>query len=330
MAKKVTKIGVLTSGGDSPGMNACIRAVVRTGIYHGMEMYGIMRGYQGMHDGDIVKMESRSVANIIQRGGTILKTSRCKEFFEFEGRKKAYESLKQHGINGLVIIGGDGSFKGAQLFSNEFDIPCIGLPGTIDKDIAGSDFTIGFDTAVNTAVEAIDKIRDTADAHDRLFIIEVMGRDSGYIALHSGITTGAENILIPERKTDIEDVIDQLEEKERRKKLVNLIVVAEGDDFGGANEVAKLIKQRLPNQEARVCILGHIQRGGNPSCLDRLIASRMGFAAVEALIDEKGTHHNHMIGIVNNRLHYTPLDAAIKKKQHISAEWLKIAKILAS
>lgn len=330
MGKKVTRIGVLSSGGDSPGMNACIRAVVRTGLYHGLEMFGIMHGYQGMHDGDIVPMNSKSVANIIQRGGTILKTSRCKEFFEHAGRKTAYHNLEKYGINGLVVIGGDGSFRGAQLFGNEFDIPCIGLPGTIDKDIAGTDFTIGFDTAANTAVEAIDKIRDTADAHDRLFVIEVMGRDAGYIALHSGIATGAENILIPERKTVIEDIIRQLEEKERRKKLVNLIVVAEGDEFGGADEVANIIRKKMPSLEVRVCILGHIQRGGNPTCLDRLIASRMGYAAVEALIDETGAHHNHMVGIVNNRLHYTPLNEAIKKKQRISEEWMRIAKILAS
>ena len=327
MKKKVTKIGVLTSGGDSPGMNACIRAVVRTGIYHGLEVFGIMRGYTGMVENDIFKMEGRSVANIIQRGGTVLKTSRCKEFFTPEGRKKAYDNLKKHGIDGLVIIGGDGSFRGAQIFSNEYDIPCIGLPGTIDKDIAGTDFTIGFDTAVNTAVEAIDKVRDTMDAHDRLFIIEVMGRDAGYIALHSGIATGAENILIPERKTDIEEVIRQLAEKERRHKLVNLIVVAEGDEFGGGNEVGKIIQERLPQQEVRVCILGHIQRGGSPSCFDRLIASRMGYSAVECLIDGK---FNVFVGIVNNRMHYTPLNDAVKKKQRISEEWMKIVKILAS
>ncbi len=327
MKKKVTKIGVLTSGGDSPGMNAAVRAVVRTGIYHGMEVFGIMRGYTGMVEDDIFKMESRSVANIIQRGGTILKTSRCKEFFTPEGRKKAYNNLQKHGINGLVIVGGDGSFRGAQIFSNEYDIPCIGLPGTIDKDIAGTDFTIGFDTAVNTAVEAIDKIRDTADAHDRLFVIEVMGRDAGYIALHSGIATGAENILIPERKTDIEEIVDQLAEKERRHKLVNLIVVAEGDEFGGGNEVAKVIKERLPQQDVRVCILGHIQRGGSPSCFDRLIASRMGYSAVECLKDGK---FNVFVGIVNNRMFYTPLNEAVKKKQRISEEWVKIVKILAS
>jgi 6-phosphofructokinase 1 len=325
MESKVTKIGVLTSGGDAPGMNAAIRAVVRTGIYNGMEVFGIMRGYSGMIENDIVPMHSRSVANIIQRGGTILKTARCKEFFEHEGRKKAYANLKKLGINGLVIIGGDGSFRGAHKLSEEFDIPCIGLPGTIDKDIAGTDFTIGFDTAVNTAVEAIDKIRDTADAHDRLFIIEVMGRDAGYIALHSGIATGAENILIPERKTDIEELVGSLLEKERRRKLVNLIVVAEGDR--GAEDVANIIKERVPNADTRVCVLGHIQRGGAPTCLDRLIASRMGYSAVESLMEGR---HNVMIGIVNNKMHYTPLEKAVKAKQKISEDWLKIVKILAS
>src|ERR1700693_3805359 len=217
MESKVTKIGVLTSGGDAPGMNAAIRAVVRTAIYNGLEVYGVMRGYQGMIDDDIFKMESKSVANIIQRGGTILKTARCKEFFTYEGREKAYQNLKKLGINGLVIIGGDGSFRGAQIFSNEFDIPCIGLPGTIDKDIAGTDFTIGFDTAVNTAVEAIDKIRDTAEAHDRVFVIEVMGRDAGYIALNSGIACGAEDILIPEIHTNFDEVLNHIDYDERRK-----------------------------------------------------------------------------------------------------------------
>jgi 6-phosphofructokinase 1 len=325
MENKVTKIGVLTSGGDAPGMNAAIRAVVRTGIYYGMEVFGIMRGYSGMIENDIVPMHSRSVANIIQRGGTILKTARCKEFFEHEGRKKAYNNLKNLGINGLVIIGGDGSFRGAHKLSQEFDIPCIGLPGTIDKDIAGTDFTIGFDTAVNTAVEAIDKIRDTADAHDRLFIIEVMGRDAGYIALHSGIATGAENILIPERKTDIEELVSGLLEKERRKKLVNIIVVAEGDR--GAEDVALIVRERVPAADIRVCVLGHIQRGGAPSCMDRLIASRMGYSAVESLMEGR---HNVMIGIVNNKMHYTPLEKAVKAKQKISDDWLKIVKILAS
>ncbi len=317
----------MTSGGDSPGMNACIRAVVRTGLFHKLEVFGITRGYAGMIENDIHQMDSRSVANIIQRGGTILKTARCKEFLTPEGRKKAYKNLKKHGINGLIIIGGDGSFKGAQIFSNEFDIPCIGIPGTIDKDIAGTDFTIGFDTAVNTAIEAIDKIRDTADAHDRLFIVEVMGRDAGYIALHSGIGTGAEHILIPERKTDVEEVIKSLQEKERRKKLVNIVVVAEGDDFGGGPDLAELIKNRIPGFDIRVAILGHIQRGGAPTSMDRLIASRMGYAAVESLLEGR---FNVMVGIVNNRMHFTPLDKAVKAKQRISDEWMKIVKILAS
>lgn len=327
MAKKVTKIGVMTSGGDAPGMNAAIRAVVRSGIHYGLEVYGIMRGYQGLIEDDIFKMNSRSVANIIQRGGTILKTARCLEFLEKEGRQKAYENLKKRGIDGLVIIGGDGSFRGAVKFSQEFDIPCIGLAGTIDKDISGTDFTIGFDTAVNTAVEAIDKVRDTMDAHDRVFVIEVMGRDAGYIALHSGIATGAENILIPERKTDMNAIIKSLKEKERRKKMVNLIVVAEGDDFGGANEVSRVLQENLTKADIRVCILGHIQRGGSPSCIDRIIASRMGFHAVESLIEGR---HNVFVGIQNNKMNYIPLEQAVKTKGTISEEWLKIVKILAS
>lgn len=308
-------------------MNAAIRAVVRTGLYHGLEVFGIMRGYQGLIENDIYQMESRSVANIIQRGGTILKTARCKEFYEVEGRKKAYDVLKSRGIDGLVVIGGDGSFRGAVAFNKEYDIPVVGLAGTIDKDILGTDFTIGFDTAVNTAVEAIDKIRDTAEAHDRLFIVEVMGRDSGYIALHSGIGTGAENILVPELKTDIDDIIRSLQEKERRKKLVNIIVVAEGDEFRGANEVARIIRERMPQTEARVCILGHIQRGGAPTCLDRLIASRMGYHAVECLLQGR---HNVFVGILNNKMNYVPLEKMGKKKGTIDPEWMKIVKILAS
>lgn len=327
MQKKVSRIAVLTSGGDSPGMNAAVRAVVRTGLYNGLEVYGVMRGYQGLIEDDLFKMESRSVANIIQRGGTILKTARCKEFYTPEGRKKGYDILAKRGIDGLVVIGGDGSFKGALALSKEYNIPCVGLAGTIDKDIVGTDFTIGFDTAVNTAIDAIDKIRDTADAHDRLFIVEVMGRDAGYIALHSGIATGAESILIPERKTDIEEVINGLVEKERRKKLVNIIVVAEGDEFGGANEVAKAVRARMPQIDARVCILGHIQRGGSPSAIDRLIASRMGYHAVESLLEGR---HNVFVGIMNNRMNYVPLENIGKKKGTISEEWMKIVKILAS
>lgn len=327
MTNKLNNIGVLTSGGDSPGMNAAIRAVVRTGTYHNLGVYGIIRGYAGMIENDIKKMDNRDVANIIQRGGTILKTARSKEFLEYTGREKAYNNLKKLGIDGLVIIGGDGSFNGAQQFSNDFDIPCIGLPGTIDKDIAGSDTTIGFDTAVNTAVQAIDKIRDTMDAHDRLFIVEVMGRDAGYIALHSGIATGAENILIPETETDMEDMICSLTEKERRKKLVNLVVVAEGGVLGGAYKVAEIIKDRIPTADIRVCVLGHIQRGGAPTCQDRLIASHMGYYAVESLLIGR---KNVMVGVVNNKIYYTPLDKAVKEKQRIGQEWMKIVKILAS
>lgn len=327
MANKVTRVGVLTSGGDSPGMNAAIRAVVRTGIYHGLEVYGITRGYAGMIDNEIQKMTGRSVANIIQRGGTILKTARSKEFRTPEGRQIAYNNLKELGINGLVIIGGDGSFKGAQIFSNEFDIPCIGLPGTIDKDIAGTDFTIGFDTAVNTAVQAIDKIRDTADAHDRLFIVEVMGRDAGYIALHSGIATGAEHILIPESKTSMDELVQNLTGNEKRKKLVNLVVVAEGEEFGGAAKIAEELQLRIPTSDVRVCVLGHIQRGGSPTCIDRLIASRMGYHAIECLLEGR---YNVMVGIINNRVHYTPLDHAVKAKERFNKDWLKIVKILSS
>jgi 6-phosphofructokinase 1 len=327
MANKINKIAVLTSGGDAPGMNAAIRAVVRAGNYHGMEVFGIMRGYTGLIEDDIFKMDSRSVANIIQRGGTMLKTSRCNEFMNEEGRKLAYKNLKKRGIDGLIVIGGDGSFRGAVAFSKEFDIACIGIAGTIDKDIYGTDFTIGFDTAVNTAVEAIDKIRDTMDAHDRIFIIEVMGRDAGYIALHSGIATGAENILIPEKKTDMASIVNALLEKERRNKLVNLIIVAEGDDFGGAVEVEKILKAKLPKAEIRVCILGHIQRGGAPSCLDRLLASRMGYHAVECFLEGR---FNVFVGILNNKMHYIPLENAVKNKGKISDEWMKIVKILAS
>ncbi|WP_447641817.1 MULTISPECIES: 6-phosphofructokinase [Chitinophagaceae] len=327
MHKKISKIAVLTSGGDAPGMNAAIRSVVRTGIYYGLEVFGIIRGYHGMVHDDIFHMESKSVANIIQRGGTILKSARCMEFFTPEGRQKAYDNLKKHGIDGLIVIGGDGSFTGALKLSTEFDFPVIGLPGTIDKDLFGTDFTIGFDTAVNTAIDAIDKIRDTADAHDRLFIVEVMGRHAGYLALHSGIATGAENILIPESETHIDDVIASLSEKEKRKKLVNLIVVAEGDEFGGAMEVAKVVKERLPQMDTRVSILGHIQRGGAPTCIDRILASRVGFHAVESLIQGR---FNVMVGVKNDQIAYTPLEIAIREKDKINEDWLRMVKILSS
>lgn len=327
MAKrKVTKIGVLTSGGDAPGMNAAIRAVVKTCWFHDIEVFGIMRGYQGMVENDIVKFERKGVSNIIQRGGTILKTARCKEFLTPEGRKEAYDNLVKKGIDGLVVIGGDGSFKGAQIFSNEYDIPCIGLPGTIDKDIAGTDVTIGFDTAVNTAVEAIDKIRDTMEAHDRLFVVEVMGRDAGYIALHSGISTGAEQILIHEKKANLPALVQNLTQKERKNKHVNLIIVAEGDEYGGAEGISNYLRLSIPTADIRMCILGHIQRGGSPTALDRMVATRMGFHAVECLLD--GTH-NVMVGIVNDDMKYTPLDKAVKATQQIKDEWLKIAEVLA-
>jgi len=327
MHKNISKIAVLTSGGDAPGMNAAIRSVVRTGIYYGMDVYGINRGYHGMVNDDIFLMESKSVANIIQRGGTILKSARCMEFFTPEGRQKAYGNLQKHGIEGLIVIGGDGSFTGGLKLSTEFNFPVIGLPGTIDKDLFGSDYTIGFDTAVNTAIDAIDKIRDTADAHDRLFIVEVMGRHAGYLALYSGIATGAENILIPESQTNIEDVIASLSEKEKRKKLVNLIVVAEGDEFGGALEVAKVVKERLPQMDTRVSILGHIQRGGAPTCIDRILASRVGFHAVESMIQGR---YNVMVGIKNDEITYTPLEIAIREKDKINEEWLRMVKILSS
>jgi 6-phosphofructokinase 1 len=334
MSAKVTKIGVLTSGGDSPGMNAAIRAVVRTGLYRGLEVFGIVRGYNGMIEDDIYQMNSRSVANIIQRGGTILKTARSLDFYSEEGRKKAYNNLQKRGIDGLIVIGGDGSFTGAYKLSKEFGIPCIGIPGTIDKDLYGTDFTIGFDTAVNTAVEAIDKIRDTADSHDRLFIVEVMGRHAGYIALHSGISTGAENILMPELNTSIDEMLSGLSEHEKRKKMVNLVIVAEGyhpdpsnPDLKGAGEVARLVQERLTGFDTRVTILGHIQRGGPPSCMDRFIASRMGFHAVECLLEGR---HNVMVGILHDNMHYTPLEIAIREKQRIGEDWMTLVKILAS
>ena len=326
MENAVERIAVLTSGGDAPGMNAAIRAVVRTAIYKGLEIYGIRRGYQGLIEGDLFPMVSRSVANIIQRGGTVLKSARCKEFYEPAGRKKAFAVLQKHRIDGLIVIGGDGSFRGALALSKEYGIPVIGLAGTIDKDIAGTDFTIGFDTAVNNAIVAIDKIRDTADAHDRLFIIEVMGRDAGYIALHSGIACGAENVLIPERKTNIESIISSLKEKERRKKLVNIIVVAEGDELGG-EKFYQMVKQRLPEMDARLCTLGHIQRGGSPTGLDRLLGSRMGYHAVDCLVNGK---HNVFVGILNNRMNYVPLGQITKRKGKVADDWLKVMETLAT
>lgn len=326
MTTGIKRIGVLTSGGDSPGMNAAIRAVVRTAIYYKMEVFGIRRGYQGMIEGDIFQMQTTDVSNIIQRGGTILKTARSTDFREAQGREQAYNQLKKHQIDALVLIGGDGTFRGAAEFFKTYNIPAVGLPGTIDKDLAGSDFTIGFDTAVNTAVEAIDKIRDTAEAHDRLFVVEVMGRDAGYIALNSGIACGAEDILIPETKTDMHQVIQRICDDEKRKKTVHIIVVAEGDDFGGATEVLQLVKTKFPNIDARATILGHIQRGGSPSFADRVLASRLGHAAVVALKEGK---QMVMAGIVHDKIVYTPFEKVVKQNAKISKDMLEMIRVLA-
>ncbi len=321
----IKNIGILTSGGDSPGMNAAIRAVVRTGIYHGIDIYGIRRGYQGMIEGDIFKMETTDVSNIIQRGGTILKTARSNDFMTMEGMEKAYGQLNKHKIEALVLIGGDGTFRGAVDFFEKYTIPAVGIPGTIDKDLAGTDFTIGFDTAVNTAVEAIDKIRDTAEAHDRLFIIEVMGRDAGYIALNSGLACGAEDILIPEQVTNIEDVLNRIDSDERRKKTVHIIVVAEGDDYGGAKEFYAIIKERFPLLDVRSCVLGHIQRGGSPSFADRILASRLGYAAVNAL---RTGNTQVMAGIINGGIVFTPFKNVIKGDSPINSDMLEMIAIL--
>jgi 6-phosphofructokinase 1 len=324
---EIKKIGVLTSGGDAPGMNAALRAVVRTGIYEGMEVYGIYRGYQGMIQGEIKRMEKSSVSNIIQRGGTILKSARSKEFMTREGRKKAHENLLKHEINALVVIGGDGTFTGAKVFDSEFDFLIVGLPGTIDNDLFGTDYTIGYDTAVNTVVEAVDKIRDTADSHDRLFIIEVMGRDAGFIALRSGIATGAEDILIPETVTYIDDLMETLRNDWRKTKRSGIIIVSEGDDFGGAIDIANEVKKNFPDFETRVTILGHIQRGGAPSAFDRVLASGMGHAAVKALLKgERGI----MVGSINRKIVYTPFEKSIKHHQEINMELMNIAKVLSS
>ncbi len=321
----IRNIGVLTSGGDSPGMNAAIRAVVRTSIYNGINVFGIRHGYQGMIDGDIHPLLTTDVSNIIQRGGTILKTARSKEFMNVEGRAKAYAALQKHNIDGLILIGGDGTFRGAVKFFEEHTIPAVGLPGTIDKDLAGTDFTIGFDTAVNTAVSAIDKIRDTAEAHDRVFIVELMGRDAGYIALNSGIACGAEDILIPETTTHIDQVLNRIEADGKRKKTVQIIVVAEGDDFGGANEVFNAIRERLPQLDVRTCVLGHIQRGGSPSYADRVLASRLGHSAVNALISG---NTQVMAGIVNDQLVFTPFDKVVKGNTPISADMIDMIRVL--
>ncbi|MCU0423562.1 MAG: 6-phosphofructokinase [Bacteroidia bacterium] len=318
------KIAVYTSGGDAPGMNAAVRAVVRTAINNQVEIVGIMRGYAGMIENDFIELNSRSVSNIIQRGGTILKTARSKAFMTSEGRAKAFENLKQQGIEGLICIGGNGSFTGAKVLYEEFGIPCIGAPGTIDNDLYGTDFTIGFDTAVNTAVEAIDKIRDTADSHDRVFFIEVMGRHSGYIALAAGVAGGAESILIPESQEDWHMMNDLFFGEKRSKKAFSIVVVAEGEEHGGAMQIVEQLKQKHPDFDARVTILGHIQRGGVPTAYDRVLASRLGNAAVEALLrGEK----NKMAGIKNNMVVLTDFDDAIFKTKHLNPDLMRLVHV---
>lgn len=319
------RIGVLTSGGDSPGMNACIRAVVRSASYYGVEVFGIRRGYQGMIEGDIFKMETKDVANIIQYGGTILKTARSKDFMEADGRKKAFENLKQNGIEGLVCIGGNGTYTGAGIFHEEFGIPAVGAPGTIDNDLYGTDFTIGFDTAVNTALDAIDRIRDTADSHNRLFFIEVMGRDSGFIALNAGIAGGAEGVLVPEIMSDYEDLVKHFNDKSKRKKEFSIIVVAEGDTVGNAFEISDKFQKQFTQFDVRVSVLGHIQRGGKPSANDRILASALGNAAVEQLLAGKS---DICVGMVNHQLQLTSFNDAITKTKSIDQNLWKLAKIL--
>jgi len=322
---QIKNIGLFTSGGDAPGMNAAIRAVVRSAIYYGLNVTGIRRGYEGMITGDIFAMNIKSVSNIIQRGGTILKTARCEQFRTPAGRKTAFENLKKHNIDALVAIGGDGTFTGARIFADEFDFPIVGLPGTIDNDLCGTDFTIGYDTAINTVIDAVDKIRDTAESHNRLFIVEVMGRDSGLIALRTGIAAGAETILIPESKTDINAVFERLENG-RKDKTSKIIMLAENGIAGDAFEVGRQIKERFPHYDTRVSILGHIQRGGAPSCMDRVLASRVGVAAVEALMAGR---RNEMIGLIHNEIAYTPFELAIKHNTDINPDFLKIVEILA-
>ena len=320
---KIKKIGVLTSGGDSPGMNAAIRAVVRTAVYEKLEVMGIMNGYQGMIDAKFVPLDAPSVSDILQRGGTILKTARCEEFRTPEGREKAYNNLKSAGIDGVVVIGGDGSFTGARLFNEEFDIPFVGIPGTIDNDIFGTDYTIGYDTALNTVVEAVDKIRDTASAHNRMFFVEVMGAEAGFIALFSGIASGAEAIIIPEIKGDAGNLKAMI--NEGRKKSSAIIIVAEGDEIGGAFALAESVKDDFKEYDVRVSVLGHLQRGGSPSAIDRVNASRLGHAAVQALIDDQ---KSVMVGLVNDEITLVPFRKAVKLHKDVDREIVELSKIL--
>lgn len=326
MEKKISKIGVFTSGGDAPGMNAAIRAVVRACAFYKKETFGIMRGYEGMIEGDLVKLGPRSVGNIIQRGGTILKTARSEEFKTTEGRKKAYENLKEEGIDALVAIGGDGTFTGLHKFYEEYELPSICIPGTIDNDLPGTDYTIGYDTATNTAVEAIDRIRDTALSHNRLFFVEVMGRNSGYIAMNSGIAGGATAIILPEEKMTFDELYSMLGAEKETSKKSNLIVVAEGSRIGGANSLAKKVAERSSYFDIKVTILGHLQRGGSPTYFDRVLASKMGIAAVEGLLAGK---KDVMVGVKDNRMVYNEFNTIMAEKYHeIDPESLRIAKIL--
>lgn len=321
------RIAVLTSGGDAPGMNACIRAVVRTALHYGIEVTGIRRGYQGIIEGDFIPMDRSSVSGIIHLGGTILRSARCEDFRLEAGRQKAHEQLQKADIDKIVVIGGDGSFRGALNLMKEFpDIQMVGCPGTIDNDLFGTDYTIGYDTAINTAMNAIDNIKDTANAHDRLFFIEVMGRDVGYIALPVGIATGAEAILIPETKMGIEQLVESLEYNFQRKKNSSIVVVAEGDEEGGAFKIAEEVKKRSFNRyEIKVTILGHIQRGGRPTCIERVRASRLGMAAVQALLDNKNAV---MIGEVNGQIVHTPFEKATKHHMDINPMLLEMVEIL--
>ncbi len=322
---KVQKIGVLTSGGDSPGMNAAVRAVVRSCHHFGIACSGIHRGYAGMIDGEISELGMRDVNKIINRGGTILQSSRCEEFRTAEGRTKAFQNLKKHGIDSLVIIGGNGSFAGAEKLNKEHGIAMLGIPGTIDNDLFGSDYTVGFDTATNTVVEAVDKIRDTATSHNRLFFIEVMGRDSGFIALKAGIATGAIAILLPEEDISIDDLVALLERNGAQGKTSSIVIVAEGDANGGAMKVAEKVNTHLPHLETRVTVLGHIQRGGSPTTCDRVLASRMGVASVEGLMEGRS---NEMVGVVHDQIVYTPLLEVISTPVRPSKDEFRISKII--
>jgi len=322
----VKKIAVLTSGGDSPGMNAALRAVVRTANYYNIECYGVREGYNGLINDDFLKMGPRSVKNIINQGGTILKSARSVEFRTPEGRQKAYDNCVKHGVDALVCIGGDGTFTGAKIFYEESGIRVIGVPGTIDNDIFGTDNTIGYDTALNTAMEAIDKVRDTATSHNRVFFVEVMGRDAGFIALNSGLATGALDILIPEKKDSMEDLFANFRKAEKTGKASSIVVVAEGEKLGSIYDLADQTKKEFPEYDIRVTILGHIQRGGSPSCADRVLASRLGYGAVVGLMEGKT---NVMAGMRSNDMVYTPIEDAIKKHNEINKDLLLISEILA-